>query len=249
MPATPAWPPRSAPRLYVEADLAAGAAVPIDGNAAHYLISVMRVKEGDAVLLFNGRDGEWAARASAIRKRDLTLECAEQTKALEPVPDFWLCAAPIKKARIDLVAEKACELGVAKLQPVLTSRAVVDKLNLGRLRTHMIEAAEQCGRTAVPKITEIMKLDALLKSWPQDRHLFFADEMGGDTVAETFATHKGPAALLIGPEGGFTDQERDAIRAHPASVAISLGPRILRAETAAIAATACWMSANGDWRK
>ncbi|MCB2015072.1 MAG: 16S rRNA (uracil(1498)-N(3))-methyltransferase [Sphingobium sp.] len=247
MPATPAWPPRSAPRLHVEADLGESITVPVDGNAAHYLISVMRVKDGDAVLLFNGRDGEWAARAADIRKRDLVLECMEQTKALEAVPNFWLCAAPIKKARIDMVAEKACELGVAKLQPVLTSRAVVDKLNLERLRTHMVEAAEQCGRTAVPDIGEMAKLDALLRDWPAERHLFFADELGGAPMRDAFAAHTGPAALLIGPEGGFTDQEREAIRAHSSAVAISLGPRILRAETAAIAATACWMASNGDW--
>ena len=247
MPATPAWPPRSAPRLYVEADLGDGMAAPIDGNAAHYLISVMRVKDGDAVLLFNGRDGEWAARATHIRKRDLVLECVKRTKALEAVPDFWLCAAPIKKGRIDMVAEKACELGVAKLQPVLTSRAVVDKLNLERLRAHMVEAAEQCGRTAVPEIGDMVKLDALLKDWPKGRRLFFADELGGVPMRDAFAAHSGCAALLIGPEGGFTDQEREAIRAHPLAVAISLGPRILRAETAAIAATACWMASNGDW--
>lgn len=248
MPATPAWPPRSAPRLFVEADLGPQAAVPVDGTAAHYLLSVMRAKEGDAVLLFNGRDGEWAARATAIRKRDLVLECVAQTKPLEPVPDFWLCAAPIKKGRIDLVAEKACELGVARLCPVLTSRAVVDKLNLDRLAAHMVEAAEQCGRTALPTLDEMVRLPELLRDWPAGRALFFADELGGAPMAGAFAAHPGPAALLIGPEGGFTTQEREAIRAHPATVAIALGPRILRAETAAIAATACWMAANGDWR-
>lgn len=248
MPATPAWPPRSAPRLFVEADLGPQAAVPVDGTAAHYLLSVMRAKEGDAVLLFNGRDGEWAARATAIRKRDLVLECVAQTKPLEPVPDFWLCAAPIKKGRIDLVAEKACELGVARLCPVLTSRAVVDKLNLDRLAAHMVEAAEQCGRTALPALDEMVRLPELLRDWPAGRALFFADELGGTPMAGAFAAHPGPAALLIGPEGGFTTQEREAIRAHPATVAIALGPRILRAETAAIAATACWMAANGDWR-
>jgi len=248
MPATPAWPPRSAPRLYVTADLGPGIAVPADGSAAHYLISVMRVKEGDAVLLFNGRDGEWAARAAAIRKRDLMLECAEQTKPLEPVPDFWLVAAPIRKGRIDMLAEKACELGVARLRPVLTARAVVDRLNPDRLSAHMIEAAEQCGRTALPALDGMVKLGALLKDWPEGRHLFFADETGGAPMGEAFAAHPGPAALLTGPEGGFTREEREAIRAHPAAVAISLGPRILRAETAAIAATACWMAMNGDWR-
>ena len=247
MPATPAWPPRSAPRLYTQADMSPGAAIPIDGNAAHYLLSVMRVKEGDAVLLFNGRDGEWAARAGSIRKRDLVLECVEQTKAQESVPDFWLCAAPIKKGRIDLVMEKATELGVARIQPMLMARCVVDKLNPERLTAQMIEAAEQCGRTMLPDLAETVKLDALLKHWPEGRTLFFADEQGGEPMREAFAAHTGPAALLIGPEGGFTTQEREAIRAHPATVAISLGPRILRAETAAIAATACWMSLNGDW--
>ena len=247
MPATPAWPPRSAPRLFVPIDLGAGVQVAIDGNAAHYLISVMRVKDGDAVLLFNGRDGEWATRAQNIRKRDLTLECVENTKPLENAPDYWLCAAPIKKGRIDLIAEKACELGVARLAPVLTQRAVVDKLNLDRLRAHMVEAAEQCGRTALPDLAELMKLDTLLKGWPDGRHLFFADELGGTPMKAAFAEHPGPAALLIGPEGGFTDQEREAIRNHPAARPISLGPRILRAETAAIAATACWMAINGDW--
>lgn len=247
MPATPAWPPRSAPRLYVTADLGPGIGVPVDGNAAHYLLSVMRVKEGDAVLLFNGRDDEWIARATALRKRDLVLECVEAGKPLERTPDFWLCAAPIKKGRIDLVAEKACELGVARLVPVLTARAVVDKLNHDRLRAHMVEAAEQCGRTALPDLGALTKLEALLADWPDGRTLFFADELGGTPMAPAFAAHPGPAALLVGPEGGFTTQERAAIRAHPAAAAITLGPRILRAETAAIAATAAWMTLNGDW--
>jgi 16S rRNA (uracil1498-N3)-methyltransferase len=247
MPATPAWPPRSAPRLFVEAALGADVAVPVEGNAAHYLLSVMRVKEGDGALLFNGRDGEWAARAEQLRKRDLVLRCVEQTRPLESVPDFWLCAAPIKKGRIDLVAEKACELGVARLVPVLTERSVVDKVNGERLLAHLAEAAEQCGRTALPALAEMMSLAALLGDWPADRALFFADETGGTPMQQAFAAHPGPAALLIGPEGGFTAQERDRIRALPAARAISLGPRILRAETAAIAATACWMMQNGDW--
>ncbi len=247
MPATPAWPPRSAPRLHVEAVLGADALVPVEGNAAHYLLSVMRVKEGDTVLLFDGRNGEWAARAESLRRRDLVLRCVAQTRALETVPDFWLCAAPIKKGRIDLVAEKACELGVSRLVPVRTERSVVDKVNLDRLQAHLVEAAEQCGRTALPQLAEIIALPRLLQDWPAERTLFFADEQGGEPMRAAFAANPGPAALLVGPEGGFTTQERGLIRALPAARAISLGPRILRAETAAIAATACWMAANGDW--
>ncbi|MBB3982863.1 16S rRNA (uracil1498-N3)-methyltransferase [Sphingobium fontiphilum] len=248
MTATPAWPPQSAPRLFVARPLGEGVAVPVDGNGAHYLISVMRVKADDIVLLFDGQSGEWAARARDIRKRDLLLVCETRTKPPETAPDFWLCCAPIRKGRIDLIAEKACELGVARLQPVLTRRAVVDKLNLDRLHAHLVEAAEQCGRTALPALSPMVKLDALLRDWPADRTLFFADETGGPPMAQAFADHPGPAALLIGPEGGFDPAERDAIRAHPAAVAMSLGPRILRAETAAIAATAAWMTINGDWR-
>jgi 16S rRNA (uracil1498-N3)-methyltransferase len=247
MPATPAWPPRSAPRLFVETALGEGVVVPVDGNGAHYLISVMRVREGDVMLLFDGTSGEWAAQAEQIRKRDLVLRCTAQTKPPETVPDFWLCAAPIKKGRIDLVAEKACELGVARLVPVLTERCVVDKLNADRLQAHLVEAAEQCGRTALPALAEMVGLPALLKSWPEERMLFFADELGGVPLRDAFAANPGPAALLIGPEGGFTTGEREAIRAVPQARPISLGPRILRAETAAIAATAAWMAQNGDW--
>lgn len=247
MPATPAWPPQSAPRLYVDAPLGDGAAIPLEGSQAHYLLSVMRLREGDIVLLFDNRSGEWAAEARDIRKRDLTLHVLRQTRPLEAVPDFWLCVAPIKKGRIDLVAEKACELGVARLQPVLTRRSVVDKLNLSRLHTHLVEAAEQCGRTALPELAEMTKLSELLGGWPQGRHLFFADEQGGAPLAATLATRKGPAGFLIGPEGGFDEEERALIRAHPAALPVTLGPRILRAETAAIAATSIWMSLSGDW--
>lgn len=247
MTATPFWPPQSAPRLHVETQLGGGVVVPVDGNPAHYLISVMRVKPDDIVLLFDGRSGEWAARARDIRKRDLVLECVAQTKPPEVVPDFWLCCAPIKKGRIDLIAEKACELGVARLQPVLTRRAVVDKLNFDRLHAHLVEAAEQCGRTALPELGEMVKLDALLRDWPAGRHLFFADETGGQPLEQALHAHSGPAAFLVGPEGGFDPAERDAIRAVAQAVPVSLGPRILRAETAAIAATSAWMAINGDW--
>ena len=159
---------------------------------------------------------------------------------------FWLLAAPIKKGRIDWVAEKACELGVARWRPVITHRTIVDRLNLDRLRAHMIEAAEQCERTALPIVDEPVKLAAILRDWPADRALIFADEEGGVPMAQ--AVSPGRAAILIGPEGGFTPEERAAIKAIPQAVGVSLGPRILRADTATAAAIALWMSAAGDWR-
>nr|WP_294813060.1 16S rRNA (uracil(1498)-N(3))-methyltransferase [uncultured Sphingomonas sp.] len=246
MPATPAWPPQSTPRLFVETELAPGP-LRIDGPPAHYLIQVMRMKAGDPVKLFDDKTGEWLSVAQAIGKRDLVLDVTERLREREPVPDLWLCAAPIKKGRIDWVAEKACELGVARLAPVLTRRAVVDKLNLDRLRSHMIEAAEQCGRTALPELVEPVKLAAMLRDWPSERTLFFADETGGLPALEAMRAHPGPAAILVGPEGGFDPEEREAIRAHPKAVGIALGPRILRAETAAAAAVSLWMGTAGDW--
>jgi 16S rRNA (uracil1498-N3)-methyltransferase len=247
MPATPAWPPDSTPRLFVERELAPGGDVRIDGGQAHYLLSVMRLKVGDPVRLFDDATGEWLGIARHIGKRDLTLDITDHLSEREPVPDLWLCAAPIKKGRVDWVAEKACELGVARLVPVYTRRAVVDRLNLERLRAHMIEAAEQCGRTALPELADPVKLPALLRDWPADRALFFADEAGGLPALEAMRAHPGPAAILIGPEGGFDESEREAIRALPQAIGIALGPRILRAETAAAAAVALWMGAAGDW--
>lgn len=246
MPATPAWPPQSTPRLFVETPLAPGA-ITLDGPQAHYLVSVMRTKPGDPVKLFDGRTGEWLAVAADVGKRALTLDVTEQLRPRESVPDLWLCAAPLKKGRVDWMAEKACELGVARFVPVITRRTVVDKPNTDRLRAHMIEAVEQCGRTAIPEVADPVKLAALLSDWPATRALFFADENGGVAAAEAMRAHTGPAAILIGPEGGFDMQERDAIRAHPHAIGITLGPRILRADTAAAAAIAVWMAAAGDW--
>lgn len=247
MPATPAWPPRSTPRLFVDSPLASGGQVRVDGGQAHYLLSVMRMKAGDPVKLFDDATGEWLAVAGVVGKRDLTLDVTEHLRPREPVPDLWLCAAPIKKGRIDMVAEKACELGVARIVPVLTRRTVIDRLNGDRLRAHMIEAAEQCDRTALPELADPVKLDTLLRDWPEERALFFADEMGGAPAAPAMAAHRGPAAILIGPEGGFDTAERKAIRVVPQAIGVGLGPRILRAETAAIAAVSLWMAAAGDW--
>lgn len=247
MPAKPAWPPRSAPRLFVTDELAEGGSVSLEGNHAHYIGKVMRVREGDAIILCDDRTGEWAAKVGQVDKRHVDVTVVERLRPRESVPDLWLCPALLKKDRFDLVLEKATELGAARIQPVVTRRCVADKLNLDRARTIATEAAEQCARTALPELGEPVKLDALLRDWPEDRTLFFADELGGEPAAQTFAHHGAPAATLIGPEGGFDDAEREAIRAHPAAQAISLGPRILRGETAAIAALAVWMAVAGDW--
>lgn len=248
MTATPAWPPKSAPHLFVQGPLTAGSAVTIEGNQAHYLSRVMRVGPGDTVILCDDETGEWAATVLSTGKREVVLETADLLRPREAVPDFWLCPALLKKDRFDFVLEKATELGVAAIHPLVTRRCVADKLNLERARTVTVEAAEQCARTALPALDDPRKIDALLADWPVGRTLFFADESGGAPAAATFAAHSGPAALLTGPEGGFDDAERAAIRAHPQAVAITLGPRILRGETAAIAATALWMGTVGDWQ-
>lgn len=219
----------------------------MDGNAAHYLLHVMRLKVGDAVLLFDGTSGEWLATVADARKRDAVMTVERRTKPPETVPDFWLCAAPIKKARMEWLIEKATELGVGEIHPILTRRSVVDKINPDRLTAQMVEAAEQCGRTSLPRLYDARNLKALLAEFPSDRTLFFADEQGGTPLPAAIAAYPGPAALLIGPEGGFDDSEREAIRAHAQAVAVSLGPRILRAETAAMAATSVWMALAGDW--
>lgn len=249
MPATPAWPPKSAPRLFVEFELGERRIFALDGNHAHYLGKVMRVKPGDTVILCDNRTGEWAARVGPVEKRRVDVKITELLRPREEVPDVWLCPALLKKDRFDLVLEKATELGAAHIQPIVTRRCVADKLNGERARTITTEAAEQCARTALPELSEPVKLEALLKNWPGGRTLYFADEEGGTPAAEAFAAHQGPAAILIGPEGGFDDSERGAICALSQAQPITLGPRILRGETAAIAALSVWMAVNGDWEK
>ena len=245
MPAIPAWPPASTPRLFVDLPLGPDAAPMIDGPAAHYLLNVMRMKAGDPVLLFDNISGEWLAVVADAAKRSLTLRIERQTKPIERVPDLWLCFAPVKKARLDWIIEKATELGVARLQPVITERTIVERVKSERLEAQIIEACEQCGRSALPTLAEPVKLPQLLKDWPTSRVLLFADEAGGAPLADINAP--APAAILTGPEGGFTARERELLIAHAAARRIALGPRILRAETAAIAAVSLWMAQHGDW--
>src|SRR6187551_1811557 len=211
MPATPAWPPKSLPRLFVRALLSEGARVELDAAQANYLGNVMRLGAGSELLVFDGRSGEWLARIAESAKKRMRLAVERRTREAEDMPDVWLAFAPVKRTQTDWLVEKATELGVARLIPVITQRTVVERVKLERLEAIAIEAAEQCGRTVLPEIDEPQALAAFLKS--NARRLYFADESGGQAAAIAF--QPGPATILTGPEGGFTDEERAAIRAAP----------------------------------
>lgn len=243
--------PRPRLRLFVDAPLSEGVAVALGRDQTHYLASVMRAQVGEAALLFNGRDGEWLARVAALAKAGAALVPECPTRPQAPEPDLWLLAAPLKKERTDLVAEKAAELGVSRLWPVFTRRTNAGRVNTERMRAHLVEAAEQCERLSVPQLAEPAPLDKALAGWPADRVLLFLDEGGGaEPLAEAAAGLAGtPLALLVGPEGGFDPDERRLIAAKPFARPVGLGPRILRAETAAIAALAVVQAVAGDWKK
>jgi len=209
----------------------------------------MRLGEGAEVALFNGRDGEWRATLVKAAKRDCTLECTTRTAPQDTPPDLWLVFAPIKKARTDFIVEKATELGVARILPVQTAFTNSERIRRDRLQAHAVEAAEQCGTTFVPTVDELRPLAALLADWPEGRVLFWADERGDRVDASPGpGASPGPAAILIGPEGGFSPAERTHLAALPFVRPITLGPRILRADTAAVAAITLWQAASGDWR-
>ncbi len=246
MPATPAWPPRSLPRLFVRDSLAEGATVELDSAQANYLGNVLRLGEGSELLVFDGTSGEWLARIAQASRKRMTLNVENRMRELEGIPDIWLAFAPVKRSQTDWLVEKATELGVARLLPVVTQRTIVDRVKLERLRAIAVEAAEQCGRTRLPSIEEPQPLARFLGAMKDGRTLYFADENGGEAAAEAFTP--GAAVILTGPEGGFTDEERLAIRSAERSIPISLGPRILRAETAALAALTTYMALAGDWR-
>jgi 16S rRNA (uracil1498-N3)-methyltransferase len=238
-------------RLFVTATLEPGATVTLDDGQTHYLLHVLRAKAADCVLLFNGRDGEWQAQIAVAGKRGVVLAVQRQTAGQAGVPDLWLAFAPVKKTPSDYLAQKAAELGVSKLQPVFTRRTIVTRINDERLLANAVEAAEQSGRLSVPQIGVAVTLEKLLSNWPRERALFFCDE-GGDALPLAEVAGKagdGPAAILTGPEGGFDPVERDSLRALPFVVPVRLGPRILRADTAALAALAIWQAIKGDWRQ
>jgi 16S rRNA (uracil1498-N3)-methyltransferase len=245
MPATPAWPPRSLPRLFVRQPLGEAEPVALDARQSNYLGNVLRLREGFELLVFDGRSGEWLAKISDAGKKRMILEIERKTREPEVVPDVWLAFAPVKRTQTDWLVEKATELGAARLIPVLTRRTIVERVKLERLETIAIEAAEQCGRTMIPAIAEPLPLARFLQHREPERTLYFADEQGGEPPAAAFSP--GPAIVLTGPEGGFSEEERSAIRAAPNAIAISLGPRILRAETAALSALAAYMAVAGDW--
>ena len=235
-------------RLYVEQPLAPGQAVVLSRDQAHYLFTVMRLGAGAQVLLFNGRDGEWRAGVAQAGRHGGVLVCHAQTRALQAPPDLWLLFAPLKKVRTDFIVEKAVEMGVARVLPVQTAHTNADRIRQDRLQAHAVEAAEQCGATFVPGVARLVALDRLMAEWPAERHLLWADEtLAGAHAALQAAGRGDPWAVLVGPEGGFSDRERAALRAMPQVVPVSLGPRILRADTAAVAALTLWQSLLGDW--
>jgi 16S rRNA (uracil1498-N3)-methyltransferase len=237
-------------RLFVDHAIAGGVRVPCTPEQASYLRSVLRLGDGDEILIFNGRDGEWRARLIAEGKRGAALEAQSLVRAQTGGPDITYLFAPLKRTRLDYMVQKATELGVARLVPVLTRHTVAERVNTERMRANAIEAAEQCGILRVPQVAEPVKLQTLLNGWDSTRTLIFCDEAAEQSspLAALADLPAGPLAVLIGPEGGFSPDEREMIRAVPQAKAIWLGPRIMRADTAAVAALALVNAALGDWR-
>ncbi len=237
-------------RLFVETDLAAGGRFALETSHAHYLSNVMRLGPGDRLCLFNGRDGEWRARIGSAGRGRCEVEIETLSRPQPAADDLWLVFAPVKRARIDFIAAKATELGVSAILPVFTRNTAVGRVNAGRLRANAVEAAEQCGRLAVPEIAEPVELDALLAGWDPNRRILLCDETGrAPPIADTLAeAEPGPWAVFTGPEGGFAETELDAFGKLSFVYPVALGPRILRADTAALAALACFQALLGDWR-
>lgn len=235
-------------RLYLDQPLGVGQTVSLMRDQAHYLFSVMRMRDGDALEVFDGRSGAYDARIAKAEKKGGTLTIGERTQPLQRPPDLWLLFAPIKKARTDFIVEKAAEMGAARIVPVQTDHTNADRIRRDRLQAHAVEAAEQCGGTYVPEVTDLCRLSDVLASWPDERQLMFCDETRAGAVGALPDT-PGPWAILIGPEGGFSDAERRRLGAMAQAHSVSLGPRILRADTASVAALALWQAHLGDWRE
>lgn len=236
-------------RLFVEDALAAGASVAPDRDQVHYLHAVMRQEAGGEVILFNGRDGEWLARIELMNKRNAVLICIELTAEQTEPPDLWLMFAPIKKARTDFIVEKATEMGARRIMPVMTRHTNAERVREDRLAAHCREAAEQCGLLSVPEVAPVTRLDKVLDGWDPARRIMFCDETMDHGAAMTALQEAGPGpwAVLIGPEGGFAPDEVARLHGLQHALPVSLGPRILRADTAAVAALTLWQAALGDW--
>jgi len=237
-------------RLYVDHDLTPGQSIALTRDQSNYLFAVMRLEAGTQVGLINSRDGEYLADAVVANKKNGILVCQDQVKPLLLPPDLWLMFAPVKKERTSFIVEKATEMGARKIVPVMTDYTHFDRIRWDKMQLQAIEAAEQCGGTYVPEVVEMEKLSDVLANWPADRQILFCDEAQVDqptAVTDLPGGSDAPWAILIGPEGGFSEAERDSLRAHPNAHAISLGPRILRAETAAVAALTLWQAQLGDW--
>jgi 16S rRNA (uracil1498-N3)-methyltransferase len=235
-------------RLYVDQPLGAGQAVALGPEAANYLFNVMRLARGAHVALFNGRDGEWQGEVVEAGKRQGIALCQTQTAPQVMPPDLWLLFTPVKKDRTAFIVEKAVELGVARLMPVATRHMNSERWRVDKQTAHAVEAAEQCGATFVPAVDDLQPLDRVVSQWPEGRALYWADETLAKGSLTPAAVIAGPAAILIGPEGGFSEDEKTRLRALPFVRPLALGPRILRAETAALAALVLWQSTVGDWR-
>lgn len=234
-------------RLHIDQPLRPGQAVALSEGQANYLFAVMRLPVGAPVLLFNGQDGEWRAEVAEATKRRGVLVCREQVRPQVLPPDLWLLFAPLRKERTAFLVEKAVELGVRRLLPVATRYLAGDRFRAEKERAHAVEAAEQCGATFVPEVCDLQPLEKLLSGW-DGRRLYWADEGLAGQEANWPGAPGDPAAILIGPEGGFAAEERERLRALPFVTPVSLGPRILRAETAALAALTLWQARFGDWR-
>lgn len=248
-------------RLFVSAPLAAGAAVDPSADQARYLVAVMRLGVGDLLLLFNGQDGEWRARVEAVSKRGCRLRVEDQARPQAVGPDLDLLIALVKRARLETIVEKATELGARRIRLIVTQRTQADHANVGRLQAIAAEAAEQTGRLEAPQLLEPVKLDRLLAAWEVGRRLMFCDEAGDDpgqpwggaggragpALQSLSGQGPGPWAVLVGPEGGFAPEERDRLRSLAYVTPVTLGPRILRADTAVISALTLWQATLGDW--
>lgn len=234
-------------RLFLDHTLGEGQSAPLTREQAHYLFNVMRLGLRAEVAVFNGRDGEWRATIAETGKKGGSLSIESQTAPQRNPPDLWLLFAPVKKARTDFIVEKAVEMGVARIIPVQTDFTNTERIRQDRLQAHATEAAEQCGATFVPPVEALRSLQQVLDTWPDDRLLLFCDEAKSGEAADVSSLTPGPSAVLIGPEGGFSDGERETLASLRQSRTISLGPRILRADTAAVAALALWQSTLGDW--